>query len=447
MLEATKITLNVTLEAFLLTLIVFFYLKEIGKKELSHFFAIGSLFGFIGGFVLNFSSLGERADIKFLINKGHLILSGGFILLALLSLPGREPHVVIGLEKILKGKKVWLIFLSFLWGLMLLPLESLHLGQDIEAIVFLKERNLPYFFSFLGLALGLALGSGLFYFFRMVRIGRFFTFPSLLFLIIAIKALWEPMIVTSIEVIVARILHDFVHWIIVFLLLPDHVYLTKFFWNLIAFFFQKNTSLIMNLTFIFSLGIFFLVYLQRQPFPELKGVNRGAERRKIWAEIRKTRHWQMLSILAACLILLLVGYNAYEKGEGLYQPTPQPLSVDSQGFSEVPLSEVSSGLMNVYSFNYEDKSIRFIIIKKPDGSFAVTLDCCLICPPTNPTSYAQMGKDLFCLYCGTPIPISTVGKPGGCNPIPIPFQLIDDSKLRFNARQAIGTWERANKGK
>jgi uncharacterized membrane protein len=30
---------------------------------------------------------------------------------------------------------------------------------------------------------------------------------------------------------------------------------------------------------------------------------------------------------------------------------------------------------------------------------------------------------VYCKYCKTPIPSSTVGQPGGCNPIPIPHQL------------------------
>lgn len=447
MLDAAKVTLSVFLEASLLSLAVYFYLDEIGEKNTGRFFLVGSILSLAGGFACGFLPFGQNVDLKLWMNKGHLLLSGGFILLSLLALPGLGPHFILGVEKVLAKRKIWLSCFFFLLGMVLLPLEGLRLVFDLKAFVFLKENNLPYLFALVGLFAGIALAFGLFRLSRLIRLGRFFNFSGLLFLIVAIKALWEPAIVSSIEVIIARILHDLVHWVVVFMLMPDHIYLTQNYWNLLAFFFRKDTSLVMNLAFILSLGVFSVVYLLSRQFPEIKEVSRGADRRKIWAGIKKARRRQAFSTLTACAILLVVGYNAFGAGKGLYEPTPKPLSVNAQGFAEAPVSKVSDGLIHVYSHTYKEKSIRFIVIKKPDGSFAVALDCCLICPPTTPIGYAQMGRDLFCIYCGTPIPIDTVGKPGGCNPIPIPFKLIKASKLRFDVRRAASVWEQANKGK
>lgn len=447
MLEASKLTFSAGLEVAILVFVVYFYLEEISERKLARFFLAGSLIGLIAGLVLAWLPLGQSPDIKLWINKGHLLFSGGFILLSLLALPGLEPHFLIGLENVLTRRKIWLSFLSFIWGLALLPLEGLSLVLNLKTMVFLKESNAPYFFAVLGLISSLAAAYGFFYLFRLVKVGRFFSFSGLLFFIIAAKALWEPIIIASIEVIVARILHDLVHWLVVFLLLPDHIYLTRTFWNLLGFFFRKDTSLIINLAFILSIGVFLMVYLLSRPLPELKGVEKGADRRKIWAGIKNSRRWQTLSILVAAAMLMSAGYTAFGSGRKLYQPTPRPVSANARGLVEVPATQVSDGLIHVYSFAHDEKIIRFAVIKKPDGNFAVTLDCCLICPPTTPTSYAQMGQDLFCVYCGTPIPVDSVGKPGGCNPVPIPFKVIGGSKLQFDAVNALGVWERVNKGK
>lgn len=447
MLEAFQAALSIGFEASLLILLVYFYLDELGERELNRQFLIGSLAGLAVGFFLVFLPVGQSVDIKLWLNKSQLLMSGGFILLSLLALPGSGPHFVFGLEKVLIRKEIWLGSVALLGGLILLPLESLRLALDIKTIVFLKESNLPYFLVLLGFLSAAAIAGGLFYLFKLVKLGRFFNFSGLLFFIIALKALWDSSIINSLEVIISRILHDLVHWLVVFFLLPDHLYLSRSVWNFIAFFFRKDTSLLLNLAFIFSLGVFFIIYWARLPFPELPGLTRGADRRKIWAKVRRDRLRQSLSVLLAGVLLLITGYNTYGAGKSFYQPKPEPLKVKTSGLAEVSIAQVSDGMIHVYSFSLENKAIRFIIIKKPDGKFAVALDCCLICPPTDPTSYGQMGQDLFCIYCGTPIPIDTVGKPGGCNPVPIPFKVTGGSKLRFNAREAVSVWGKVNKGK
>ena len=60
--------------------------------------------------------------------------------------------------------------------------------------------------------------------------------------------------------------------------------------------------------------------------------------------------------------------------------------------------------------------VRFIVIQKPDRSLAVALDACAIC---GTQGYYQKGPEVICRNCASDIVISTIGTPGGCNPVPL----------------------------
>ena len=57
------------------------------------------------------------------------------------------------------------------------------------------------------------------------------------------------------------------------------------------------------------------------------------------------------------------------------------------------------------------------------------------------TINVKQGQDLLCLYCRTPIPIGTVGDPGGCNPIPLPA-IVDQRAIRVRLDQLDAHWRK-----
>jgi uncharacterized membrane protein len=75
-------------------------------------------------------------------------------------------------------------------------------------------------------------------------------------------------------------------------------------------------------------------------------------------------------------------------------------------------------------------------MKKPDGTLSVCLDACEICAPDG---YGQSKDHVVCLYCNTPIPFDTVGKPGGCNPIPL-AALVTDKEVRVDIAMIREKW-------
>jgi uncharacterized membrane protein len=79
----------------------------------------------------------------------------------------------------------------------------------------------------------------------------------------------------------------------------------------------------------------------------------------------------------------------------------------------IPLSEVQDGSLHLYTINDGNQSLRFLIIKKPNG-YGTALDACRIC---GAEGYRQDGQNVICRHCGSAIYVPSVGDQGGCNPI------------------------------
>jgi len=68
----------------------------------------------------------------------------------------------------------------------------------------------------------------------------------------------------------------------------------------------------------------------------------------------------------------------------------------------------------------EGNKIRFFLLnryKEKDAPVAV-FDACMIC---GDMGYVKKGDELICIACNVRIFIPSVGKEGGCNPIPFPY--------------------------
>ncbi|MGB2643583.1 MAG: Fe-S-containing protein [Candidatus Acidiferrum sp.] len=161
-----------------------------------------------------------------------------------------------------------------------------------------------------------------------------------------------------------------------------------------------------------------------------KEITGEAEKRLLDAQNRRQRRW-MIAAAAGCLsvILLLTGDFVYTNANAA-PPTAQV--VDPAGNDvRIPLSEVQDGKMHLFSLDAGGQSVRFLVIKKPNG-FAAALDACRIC---GAEGYRQDGQNVVCRHCGSAIYIPTIGEAGGCNPIGVPSHVdgdnlvIDDSAL------------------
>lgn len=447
MKETITLALSRSLEFCLLLSFCYLYFKSQRDRRLFLFLVFGSSLGFLTGFFLNLIQTPLAYQLKAWLTKGELVFRGSLLILVLLS-----SLVAVLLE----GKECWdklkprfLIYgLLSIIGVVFIGFEGFDFSLKLQALSFLKMSDYPYYlgvavflsFVFLWFLFARFLNSQILFSFKRETEAPFLTFPVLVYLAVALRSFFRPELFSSLEVIAARILHDAVHWVIVFFLFPDHPYLRDDFWQFLALIFRKETGLIFNVLLVLSLGLLIFLRTRFLPYPPFPKARNPAERRKLKAEISNQRFYSTRLVFLGWVLFILAAYNSYTSGKSLYFPEPVPLGVDKQGQVSFSLAELDDFMEHRYSFTYRDEVVRLVAIKKPDGKIAVCLDDCLICPPEG---YAQLGKDLFCLYCGTPIPINTVGSPGGCNPIPLKFE-IKGTKVILKAEPAFNEWKRNN---
>jgi high-affinity iron transporter len=141
-----------------------------------------------------------------------------------------------------------------------------------------------------------------------------------------------------------------------------------------------------------------------------------AEKRLLDAQNRRQRRW-MVAAASACLvvILMLTADFIYARANSA-RPSVTPIA--AQGTEvRVPLSGVQDGEMHLFSTETGGgQSVRFMIIKKPDG-WGTALDACRIC---GAEGYRQDGQNVVCRHCGSAIYVPSIGQAGGCNPIGVP---------------------------
>jgi len=137
-----------------------------------------------------------------------------------------------------------------------------------------------------------------------------------------------------------------------------------------------------------------------------------AERRLMEAQNRRQRRWMIAAAsMSLAVILALTADFIYAK---VNSAPPQARPVEAvNGLVKIPVAEVQDGSLHLFTLNAKGQSIRFMVIKKPNG-YGTALDACLIC---GAEGYRQDGQNVICRHCASAIYIPSIGQKGGCNPI------------------------------
>ncbi len=140
----------------------------------------------------------------------------------------------------------------------------------------------------------------------------------------------------------------------------------------------------------------------------------GAARRKAIWTARRERLWMSGVCTASFVFIVLITAEfVYAKADTALSPA-QPLAAVN-GQVRVPVAAVGDALHR-YSYRAGDRTVRFIVIRKPDGTLTAALDACLIC---GDQGYYQKSQHVLCKNCASAIHIPSIGVSGGCNPIAI----------------------------
>jgi hypothetical protein len=278
-------------------------------------------------------------------------------------------------------------------------------------------------------------------------LGSFFAIPQLLLFLAmvklfgsGIKGIAELSLIPSVQRGFMKFIHDLVHQTFVMLMVPDHPLLKQTTWDFIAVFFGQNMASIASLILLLALPLIFIYHNLLKPLPAPEGETK-VSRRKVQSILLSERRKKALPIIVYGIIIVAAWFShGGEEVSKLYDPAPRPVVADS-GVLSIPIQDATMNLMDgglhKFSLTHEGEEIRLIIVKKEDNSLSVCLDACEICPPDG---YGQKTDYVVCVYCNTPIPIHTLGEPGGCNPIPL-TATIDERSVRIEMAEIIKKWE------
>jgi high-affinity iron transporter len=168
-----------------------------------------------------------------------------------------------------------------------------------------------------------------------------------------------------------------------------------------------------------------------------KQAGNDAEKRLLESQNRRQRRW-MIAAATACLVVILVLTADFIYGQANAAPPPSTFIKITSAEVRIPVSQVDDGKMHLFTTQFGPETVRFMVIKKPNG-YGTALDACRIC---GADGYRQDGQNVVCRHCGSAIYVPSIGDAGGCNPIGIPSHLdggdiVIPSNMLFQATTEI----------
>lgn len=126
---------------------------------------------------------------------------------------------------------------------------------------------------------------------------------------------------------------------------------------------------------------------------------------------------------AFCSVLIALGFSLYFD---LYASRPpqisEPVLVEPVGDKFIfDVDMLKDNELHRFAYiTDEGKQIRFFLLNRFSDRISpvIVFDSCMIC---GDMGYIKRGNDLICISCNVRIFLPSVGKEGGCNPIPMPF--------------------------
>lgn len=168
-----------------------------------------------------------------------------------------------------------------------------------------------------------------------------------------------------------------------------------------------------------------IILLLKVQFTALTGAN-PAQIRKMKAAHRSRRRYCILCLVCLVVVILTVTVLRTYNNRGVELSAPLELALTGEQIV-IPLTNINDG--NLHRFVYKAKNgteVRYIIIKKSESAYGVGLDACDIC---GPTGYYQRKDEVICILCDVVMNKSTIGFPGGCNPVPLSFRIADGNMI------------------
>jgi high-affinity iron transporter len=181
-----------------------------------------------------------------------------------------------------------------------------------------------------------------------------------------------------------------------------------------------RNDLFFFVTMLALAGLMMLFEYRRRAPLHLPSDASPADRRKAEWTARREKLWMNAVVgVSFVFIFLSTAEFIYAKSStALSAATPVTL-IGSQ--VTVSTSEINDAKLHRYSVHVDGANggsteVRFLLFRKPDGNLVSVADACHIC---GPVGFYIGEQGITCKMCSSPLVASSMGQPGGCNPIPL----------------------------
>ena len=152
---------------------------------------------------------------------------------------------------------------------------------------------------------------------------------------------------------------------------------------------------------------------------EIAALSPAAKRKFQWQQ-RREKMWMNAVVATSFLFIFLsTAEFIYAKSTTALSPTTAVTLVGTQ--VSLPAAAINDDQLHRFGVHVDDGKggsveVRFLLYKKPDGTIVSVADACQIC---GPVGFYVGSEGITCKMCASPLNPSSMGHPGGCNPIPL----------------------------
>jgi FTR1 family protein len=397
MLQAFIITLREGVEASLIVGIIFAYLGKINRNELKKT-VIWALLSAVAASVLGAVVL-SRTQWNSDVFEGWVMLVAAFFTGSMIWFMNKtarsmKGHIEAKLAKATsETSKVGLFLLVFL----------LVLREGVETVLILSavSLNSTELLSFIGTALGVVVSVvfGVLFIRGSVRINlqRFFKVTTIILYFVTFQLLVSG-------------LHELSENGV----LPSSTAEMRYIGPIV------RNDLFFFITMLALAGLMILMEQRRRVPLVLPETATPAERRRAAWSQRREKMWMTGVVVTSFVFIFLSSAQfIYAKSSTALSPTNPVTLVGEQ--VTVPASQINDDQLHRFGVHVDDGNghspeVRFLLYKKPDGNIVSVADACSIC---GPVGFYLGPQGIICKMCASPLNPSSMGQPGGCNPIPL----------------------------
>lgn len=413
MFSALLVSLREGMEAALVVGICLVYLRKLGRLELQRavWYAVGAaLLASLAA-----AALLERLAWNQESVEGVLMLVAALLLVTMIIWMRR---VARSLRREIEGQVGRLASRSrfaalglFLFVFLMVLREGIETVLLLGAVSLNTEGILLLFGTVMGL--GLAVGLGLFFFKGTlpIRLHHFFDATSIMLIVIAVQ-----LILTGI------------HELSEALIIPSGPWMMRVLGPIV----RNDVFFLVVLLSVAAWLVTRELVGRRHAAPAPTDLNQAEQRLRRWQQQRERRWMTATAVTAFVVLVALTADYVYARSATDLSPA-KPVEASSN-VVRVPVAEVNDGNLHRFSFTHNKTTVRFIVLRRPDGTLAAALDACQIC---GLQGYYQEGRNVICKNCAAVIYIPSIGLPGGCNPIPLASTL-DGDELVIPVAELLG---------